>query len=91
MNKKNIIRGVCLFFAGVTLVLILLMCSGCGNRDYFDTNRTFDRAIIEMPDGEVLEIELKQWREYNYEQLQLIAEDGTIYLVNSVNCVLIRD
>ena len=92
MKNKNIARGLCVILAGVLLVFILCMCSGCGNQDMWDTNYTFDRAIIEMPGGEVMEIKIKQWRDYeDGEQIQIIADDGTIYLVNSVNCVLIND
>lgn len=90
-NKKIVVRAVCLAIAALALVLILCMCVGCGNQTVLDTNYKFDRAIVEMPGGEVVEIELKQWGDYDGEQLQLIAKDGTIYLVNSVNCVLIND
>lgn len=71
------------------LVLIVLLISGC-NKDLFDTNYTYDIAIVKMPDGSVTEIAIKQWTDYGGEQLQIIATDGTIYLVNSVNCVLIN-
>lgn len=91
MKTKDIIKGAAIFMIGVMLVLIMCMCSGCGNQDLLDTNYTFDRAIVEMPGGEVVEIKIKQWGDYDGEQIQIIAEDGTIYLVNSVNCVLIND
>ena len=91
MKTKDIIRGAAIIMIGVFLVLIMCMCSGCGNRDMLDTVRTYDRAIIEMPGGEVIEVEIRQWRDYDGEQIQITAKDGTVYLVNSVNCVLIND
>ena len=91
MKTKDIIRGAAIIMIGVLLVLIMCMCSGCGNRDMWDTNYTFDRAVIEMPGGEVVEVEIKQWRDYDGEQVQIIAKDGTIYLVSTYNCVLIND
>lgn len=77
----------------LTLVLALLvtMLTGCGNMDLWDTNYTFDRAIIKMPNGEVLEVENKQWCDYEGEQVQIIAKDGTVYLVSTYNCILIND
>jgi hypothetical protein len=77
----------------LTLVLALLvtMLTGCGNMNLWDTNYTFDRAIIKMPDGTTLEVEIKQWCDYEGEQVQIIAKDGTVYLVSTYNCILIND
>lgn len=82
--RKKIVAGIC----------AVLMCVGlcsCGNKDIFDTNRTFNTAIIAFPDGTTKTIEIKQWKDYEGEQLQIIAEDGTIYLVSSYNCVLVKE
>lgn len=83
--KKKIIAGICSIFS------CLLLCS-CGNKDMFDTNYTYDTAIISWPDGTIKTIEIKQWTDYeDGEQFQIVAEDGTIYLVSSYNCVLIKE
>lgn len=79
----------------VILIVIILIMSlvlvGCGNKDMFDTVRTYDYALVSFPDGTSEKIEIKQWRDYeDGEQIQIIAKDGNIYLVNSVNCVLIN-
>ena len=65
------------------------MC-GCGNRDMFDTNLTFDTAIVRWPDGTTKEIDIVQWRDKG-EQIQLIGKDGKTYLVSMNNAVLIRN
>jgi hypothetical protein len=80
------------WFGIIAAVVILILCflAGC-NQTVFDTVYKFDRAIIEMPGGEVIEVEISQWGDYDGEQLQIIAKDGTVYLVSSNNCVLIRD
>ena len=66
--------------------------TGCGNKDLFDTNYTYDRAIIGLPNGESVEVEIKQWKDYeDGEQIQIIAKDGTVYLTSSLNCTLIND
>ena len=72
--------------------MALFMLSGCGNMDMFDTNYTFDYAIVEFPGEDVRKIEISQWKDYeNGEQIQIITKDGTVYLVSSFNCVLVRD
>jgi hypothetical protein len=75
----------------VALILAAMLLTGCGNMDMWDTVYTYDRAIIEMPGGEVIEVEIGKWCDHEGEQIQIIAKDGTIYLVSSFNCVLIAD
>ena len=71
--------------------LVALGLTGCGNKDMFDTVYTFNRAIIELPDGEVVEGKIDRWTDYtDGDQIQ-ITIDGTIYLVHSSKCVLIND
>ena len=51
---------------------------------------TFDRAIIKLPNGEIVEGEVESWCDYEGNQLQ-ITIDGKIYLVHSSDAVLIVD
>ena len=91
MNRQTIARIAVVFIIVVLFMMIVAFLAGCGNRQYVDMVRTYDKAIVEMPGGEVLEIELRSWRDYDGEQIQLVATDGTVYLVSSFNCVLVRD
>lgn len=71
-------------------LMLMILCS-CGNKDLFDTNYTFDTAIIGMPDGTSRTIAIKNWTDYDDgEQIQITATDGTVYLVSSYNCVLVN-
>ena len=70
-------------------VIGLLVLSGC-NRQVFDTNYTFDKAITYIG-NERIEIEIEKWRDYEGEQLQIISKDGTVYLVSSFNTILIKE
>jgi hypothetical protein len=83
MKKKIIVRAM-------VITLLLTMLTGCGNMDMLDTNYTYCCAIIKMPDGEILEVEIDQWCDYEGEQVQIIAKDGTVYLVSTYNCILIN-
>ncbi len=80
-----------IFLAVLTTALLLLSLASCGNYDSFDTVYTYNRAIITLPDGSTMKIDVESWSDYESEQLQIEAKDGTVYLVNSVNCILIRD
>lgn len=80
----------------IAVVMIMVFSTmfaltGCGNKDMLDTVYTYDYAIVSMPDGTIEKIEIKQWCDYEGEQVQIKAKDGTIYLVSSVNCILIRE
>ena len=76
----------------VVLFVTMFVLTGCGNKDLFDTVYTYNYAIVDFLDGRVEKINVKQWRDYeDGEQIQIIAKDGTVYLVNSVNCILIKE
>ena len=74
----------------ITIMLASCVLVGCGNYDMFDTNYTYDTAIIEMPGGEVVTVAIKQWCDYEGEQIQIIAEDGTVYLTSTQKCILLN-
>ena len=71
--------------------MMMLSLIGCGNKDMFDTVYTFDRAIIELPNGEVIEGKVDRWVDYkDGDQIQVKINSKT-YLVHSSNIVLISE
>lgn len=71
-------------------VMMLICLSGC-NRQVFDTTYKYDRAIISLPNDEVIDGKVQSWRDYeNSDQIQ-VKIDGVTYLVHSSNIVLIAD
>ena len=74
----------------ISLMVSLLTMTGCGNKDIIDTVRTYDKAIINLG-NEFVTVDVKQWTDYDGEQLQIVAKDGIVYLVSSVNCTLIKN
>ena len=74
----------------IVAICLFLGFTGC-NYQTIDTTYKYDRAIIALQTGEVIDVEVKKWADYDGEQLQIIAEDGTVYLTSSFNCTLIRD
>ena len=43
------------------LVLILISCTGCYNKQPFDTTHDYDRAIVYLPNGEIVEGRVSSW------------------------------
>ena len=69
--------------------LFYFLLAGC-NYKAVDFNYEYDTAIIQLADGNVITVPVKSWTDYDGEQLQIEAEDGTIYLTNSFRCDLIK-
>lgn len=88
--KNKIIR--ILIIIGILLMyfLCVIPLTGCGNKDMWDTEYTFHKAICNIG-GEYKTIEIRQWKDYDGEQIQIIGKDGNTYLVSSFNCTLIKD
>lgn len=90
MKNKIIIKTIITIGALIVWLFCMLALTGCGNHDMFDTEYTFHKAICNVG-GEYKEIKIKQWKDYEGEQIQIIAKDGNTYLVSSFNCTLIKD
>ena len=73
------------------VVLTVVVMSACGNKDLWDTEYTFNKAIVKFPDGTSKTLEIKCWSDYDGEQIQITTKDGTLYVFNSVNCVLVKE
>jgi hypothetical protein len=91
MDKADM-RGL-ITCIGISLLIGLIGClvlSGC-NVDMVDTVYQFDYAIIELPNGEIVEGEVETWRDYeDGEQLQ-VKINGKTYLTSSYHCTLIKE
>lgn len=72
------------------IVLIVIFASSC-NRQMVDLTYRYDRAILELPNGEVIEGDVESWRDYaDGDQIQ-VKINGVQYLVHSSDIVLISD
>lgn len=76
--------------AVLVLVVLMVVLTGCGNRDMFDTVYTYNEAVLSMADGTIVRGKVENWRDYeDGEQIQ-VRIDGVVYLVNSVNITLMN-
>lgn len=72
----------------ITLITLITILTAC-NKTMFDTNYTFDKAIIQKGDKEII-VDIESWTDYDDgEQLQLELTDGSVILVSSYNTILV--
>lgn len=75
----------------LSLMFLMFALSGC-NRQLIDTVWAFDKAIISVPGGEVIEVKAESWKDYeNSDMIQITSTDGKTYLTHSSNVVLIDE
>ena len=77
----------------IALALLLTMAlgsAGC-NKQMVDLTFSYERAILVLPNGEVVEGRVTSWTDFeDGDQIQ-VKIDGKTYLVHSSNIVLISD
>jgi len=77
-------------FASILIGASLLSLTAC-NKQLVDTTVSYNRAIISLPNGEVVEGKVQSWLDFdNGDQIQ-VKIDGVTYLVHSINVALIND
>ena len=62
-----------------------------GNRQLIDASNRFDRAVLLMPNGEVVEGKLNSWLDFADSDVVQITIDGKTYLTHYANVCLIND
>ena len=77
---------------GVIAILLaaVVTLSGCGNYDMWDTTYRFHRAIISLPNGEIVDGKVDRWVDFESDAVQVVI-DGTTYLTHYSNVVLINE
>ena len=72
------------------VVITAPMLTGCGNRDMWDTEYTFDKAVIFGEDNCATIVEIKQWDTYEGEQIQIITREGLVFVTSSFDTKLLN-
>lgn len=72
-------------------VLVTLLSLTACNKQMVDLTYSYERAILSLPNGEVIEGKVSSWTDFeDGDQIQ-VRIDGKTYLVHSSNIVLISD
>ena len=84
-------RLIVLMSVVAVMVSSTLVVSAFGNKQLFDTTYTFNKAIISLPNGEIVEGKVDSWKDYeDGDQIQVRIK-GVTYLVHSSNIALINE
>lgn len=77
-------------FVVIASITMILSMTGC-NRQIIDTTFSYNRAIVHLPDGTVIDGKVQSWKDYeDGDQIQ-VKIDGVTYLVDCMNIVLISE
>lgn len=78
----------------IFLAIILVSCTGCYNKQPFNTTHDYDRAIVYLPNGEIVEGRVSSWTSWTSfgdgGAVQIKIDDKT-YLTHICNVCLIDD
>lgn len=78
----------------IFLAMILISCTGCHKTQFIEMTCHYDRAIIYLPNGEIVEGRVSSWTSWtgfeNGGAVQ-IKIDGKTYLTHICNVCLIDD
>lgn len=83
MGKKKLL-------AGLIMGLALLMCCGWSNWQIVDTTWNYDYAILELPDGRIIEGDVETWKDYENSDSVQVKIDGITYYTHLENVVLMH-
>lgn len=75
------------------IILVIVTCFSivvC-NKQPLDTTYSFDKAVLVLPNGKVVEGKVQSWADFeDGDQIQ-VKIDGKSYLVHSSNIILISE
>lgn len=72
------------------IIMTLGLLTGC-NKQIIDTTYRYEQVQLILPNGEIIEGEVKSWTDYaDGDQIQ-VKIDGKPYLVHSSNIVLMGE
>ena len=91
MEKKRISWKVILVIVLVVLVIgfAIFWEATHGNRQLVDLRNRFDTAIIQLPNGQVVEGKVTSWLDFENSDVVQIKIDGKTYLTHYANVCLI--
>lgn len=86
-------KKISIIVLALMLALMSITLVSCDEYNYqmVDTTYGYDRAIISLPNGDVVEGEVDSWLDFeDGDQIQ-VKINGTTYLVHSSDVALIKD
>lgn len=85
MKKKLLV------LASVTGLCAIIGGCGLGNKQIFDTTYSYEKAIVYLPNGDVIEGKVQSWTDFDDGDQIQVKIGGKQYLVHSTNVALISE
>ena len=89
--KKKILIGVAVVLVVCLVGLVVYWELTHGNRRLVDTKNRFTKAIIRLPNDEIVEGKVSSWLDYADSDVVQVTVGGKTYLTHYSNVVLIDD
>ena len=89
--KKKIIITLAIILVVALVGLAIYWESIHGNRRLIDNKNRFTRAIIQLPNGEVVDGKVSSWLDYTDSDAVMVTIGGKTYLTHYSNVCLIND
>ena len=89
--KKKIIIVVAIILVVLIAALAIYWETTHGNRRLVDTKNRFTRAIIQLPNGEVVDGKVSSWLDYTDSDTVMVTIAGKTYLTHYSNVCLIDE
>ena len=71
-----------------TLLVVPLLAS-CGNKDILGLTYTFEYASVKLPDGTIIDGQVKEWAQDKTDSIRVTFKDGKgTYFTHATNVVL---
>ena len=90
MKRKIIITA-----AAILVIALIGMAiyweTNHGNRRLIDTKYRFNRAVIRLPSGEIVDGKVSSWLDYSDSDVVQVTVGGKTYLTHYANVCLISD
>ena len=85
-KSKNVLIILCM----ALMIAMAGLLTGC-NKQIVDITYSYEKAIISLPNGEVIEGKVQSWKDYDDGDQIQVKINGKQYLVHSENIVLISE
>ena len=90
-TKTKVLIAVIVVVVLIIVGLVIYWETTHGNRRLIDTKYRFDRAIISLPNGEVVDGKVSSWLDYSDSDVVQITVGGKTYLTHYSNVCLIDE
>ena len=75
----------------IFLAMILISCTGCHNTQFIEMTCLYDRAIVYLPNGEIVEGRVSSQTDFSDGDSIQVKINGKTYLTHICNVCLIDD